>query len=66
MSMAEQGTLLEYRSRGIYVLAVYLEGNLWSYFYYPSEEKRDEAADHFWPRLFSELGMHCYFEFLEP
>lgn len=62
----QQRLLHEYRSRGIYVLAVYVDGRLWNYFHYPSEDHRNEAANDFWPPFFNALKVHWRCEQLDP
>jgi len=64
--LEQQGILHEYRSRGIYVLAVYVDGILWNYFHYPSEDHRNEAATEFWPRFFNAQRLSSRCELLDP
>ena len=61
-----QAKLREYRSRGIYVLAVHVDGILWQYFFYPSEELRVHAVKNIWGPFFSKLGISWRSEFLDP
>ncbi len=61
-----QEQLLNYRERGIYVLAVYVGGSLWNYFHYPSENHRQEAARKFWPPFFREQGVSYHCENVDP
>lgn len=62
----EEATLREYRSRGIYVLEVYVGGSFWSYFHYPSEEHRDYALNEFWPTFFRRLKVSFHCEVRDP
>ena len=62
---AHRVLLDDYRSRGIYVLAVHVDGMLWNYFHYPSEDHRDEAANQFWPPFFEKLGVSWHIEYID-
>lgn len=63
---SDQRLLLDYRSRGIYVLAVYVNGDLWNYFYYPSREKRSDSISECWDPHFSATAVPWDYEYVDP
>ena len=63
-ALDDQRKLEDYKLRGIFVLAVYVDGSLWNYFYYPSREKRSQAISNFWAPFFQEQSITWDYEML--
>ncbi|QNK67636.1 hypothetical protein [Variovorax sp. PAMC26660] len=49
--------------QNIWVLAVYLNRQLWTHFYYPTEELRRDAATGWWVEHFDLLGLRSEYDF---